>query len=38
MTPDDLADAFEGSAREGEKFFGDPRVYIERYLEDPRHV
>jgi acetyl-CoA/propionyl-CoA carboxylase biotin carboxyl carrier protein len=38
MTPDDLAEAFEGSAREGEKFFGDPRVYIERYLEDPRHV
>ena len=38
MTPDDLHEAFEGSAREGEKFFGDPRVYIERYLEDPRHV
>jgi acetyl-CoA/propionyl-CoA carboxylase biotin carboxyl carrier protein len=38
MTPNDLQDAFEGSAREGEKFFGDPRVYIERYLEDPRHV
>ncbi|MDX6653725.1 MAG: hypothetical protein QOH18_426, partial [Solirubrobacterales bacterium] len=37
-TPDDLQDAFEGSAREGDKFFGDPRVYIERYLEDPRHV
>src|SRR4249919_2165726 len=38
VTPDDLAEAFEGAAREGEKFFGDPRVYIERYLEDPRHV
>jgi acetyl-CoA/propionyl-CoA carboxylase, biotin carboxylase, biotin carboxyl carrier protein len=38
MTPDDLQEAFEGSAREGDKFFGDPRVYIERYLEDPRHV
>ncbi|HXR60147.1 MAG TPA: acetyl-CoA carboxylase biotin carboxylase subunit [Solirubrobacterales bacterium] len=38
MTPDDLEDAFEGSAREGEKFFSDSRVYIERYLEDPRHV
>jgi len=38
MTPDDLQDAYEGSSREGEKFFGDPRVYIERYLEDPRHV
>jgi acetyl-CoA/propionyl-CoA carboxylase biotin carboxyl carrier protein len=38
MSPDDLQDAFEGSGREGEKFFGDSRVYIERYLEDPRHV
>src|SRR3712207_6564353 len=33
-----LAEAFEGAAREGEKFFSDPRVYVERYLEDPRHV
>ncbi len=38
MTPDDLQEAFEGSAREGAKFFSDDRVYIERYLEDPRHV
>ena len=35
---DKLKDAFEGAAREGEKFFGDPSVYIERYLPDPRHV
>src|SRR5829696_8445883 len=33
-----LADAFEGAAREGEKFFSDPTVYLERYLPDPRHV
>jgi acetyl-CoA/propionyl-CoA carboxylase biotin carboxyl carrier protein len=33
-----LKDAFEGAAREGEKFFGDPTVYLERYLPDPRHV
>jgi acetyl-CoA/propionyl-CoA carboxylase biotin carboxyl carrier protein len=38
MTPDDLQEAFEASAREGEKFFSDDRVYIERYLENPRHV
>jgi acetyl-CoA/propionyl-CoA carboxylase biotin carboxyl carrier protein len=38
MTADDLQEAFEGAAREGEKFFSDSRVYIERYLEDPRHV
>ena len=35
---DELEDAFEGASREGEKFFSDPRVYLERYLEDPRHV
>jgi acetyl-CoA/propionyl-CoA carboxylase, biotin carboxylase, biotin carboxyl carrier protein len=34
----DLEAAFEGAAREGEKFFGDPTVYLERYLPDPRHV
>src|SRR3954469_10211750 len=38
MTPDDLQDAYEGASREGEKFFSDDRVYVERYLEDPRHV
>ena len=38
MTPGDLQEAFEGAAREGEKFFSDSRVYVERYLEDPRHV
>jgi acetyl-CoA/propionyl-CoA carboxylase biotin carboxyl carrier protein len=35
---DALEKAFEGAAREGEKFFSDPTVYIERYLPDPRHV
>jgi acetyl-CoA/propionyl-CoA carboxylase biotin carboxyl carrier protein len=34
----ELESAFEGASREGEKFFSDPRVYIERYLPDPRHV
>ena len=34
----ELEEAFEGAAREGEKFFSDPTVYLERYLEDPRHV
>jgi acetyl-CoA/propionyl-CoA carboxylase biotin carboxyl carrier protein len=38
QSDDELADAFEGASREGEKFFSDPTVYIERYLEDPRHV
>jgi acetyl-CoA/propionyl-CoA carboxylase biotin carboxyl carrier protein len=34
----DLEAAFEGAAREGEKFFSDATVYLERYLPDPRHV
>jgi acetyl-CoA/propionyl-CoA carboxylase biotin carboxyl carrier protein len=35
---DALDEAFEGAAREGEKFFSDSTVYVERYLPDPRHV
>ncbi|HEY1286125.1 MAG TPA: acetyl-CoA carboxylase biotin carboxylase subunit [Solirubrobacterales bacterium] len=38
LTEGELEEAFEGAAREGEKFFSDPRVYVERYLDDPRHV
>jgi acetyl-CoA/propionyl-CoA carboxylase biotin carboxyl carrier protein len=38
LSEDELQDAFEGAAREGEKFFGDATVYLERYLPDPRHV
>ncbi|HMH46920.1 MAG TPA: acetyl-CoA carboxylase biotin carboxylase subunit [Solirubrobacteraceae bacterium] len=38
LSEDELEDAFEGSSREGEKFFSDPTVYLERYLHDPRHV
>src|SRR5256885_4834469 len=38
LEADELEKAFEGAAREGEKFFSDPTVYIERYLPDPRHV
>jgi acetyl-CoA/propionyl-CoA carboxylase, biotin carboxylase, biotin carboxyl carrier protein len=38
LTEEELPGAFEGSSREGEKFFSDPTVYLERYLHDPRHV
>ena len=38
MTEDDLEGAFEGASGEGERFFSDPTVYLERYLPDPRHV
>jgi acetyl-CoA/propionyl-CoA carboxylase biotin carboxyl carrier protein len=35
---DELEAAYEGAGREGEKFFSDATVYLERYLDDPRHV
>jgi acetyl-CoA/propionyl-CoA/long-chain acyl-CoA carboxylase, biotin carboxylase, biotin carboxyl carrier protein len=35
---DDLERAFDTARREGEAYFSDPAVYLERYLEDPRHV
>jgi acetyl-CoA/propionyl-CoA carboxylase, biotin carboxylase, biotin carboxyl carrier protein len=36
--PDEAARAFESARREGQAYFGDDTVYVERYLEDPRHV
>ncbi|MBA2462070.1 MAG: acetyl-CoA carboxylase biotin carboxylase subunit [Actinobacteria bacterium] len=36
--PAEAERAFEAAGREGEKYFADGRVYVERYLEDPRHV
>ncbi len=38
LSDEELEAAFEGAAREGEKFFSDATVYLERYLPDPRHV
>jgi acetyl-CoA/propionyl-CoA/long-chain acyl-CoA carboxylase, biotin carboxylase, biotin carboxyl carrier protein len=38
LDADKLEEAFDGAAREGEKFFSDATVYLERYLPDPRHV
>ena len=34
----EAARAFESARREGEAYFSDASVYVERYLEDPRHV
>jgi acetyl-CoA/propionyl-CoA carboxylase biotin carboxyl carrier protein len=36
--PDEAGRAYESARREGEAYFSDDTVYIERYLEDPRHV
>ncbi len=37
-SPDEVERAFASARREGESYFADPTVYVERYLEDPRHV
>ena len=34
----DLATAIEGARREAEAAFGDPTVFLERYLQRPRHI
>jgi acetyl-CoA/propionyl-CoA carboxylase, biotin carboxylase, biotin carboxyl carrier protein len=36
--PDELGDALAGATGEAERYFADRRVFIERYLESPRHV
>jgi acetyl-CoA/propionyl-CoA/long-chain acyl-CoA carboxylase, biotin carboxylase, biotin carboxyl carrier protein len=36
--PEEAERAYESARREGEAYFSDPDVYVERYLEDPRHV
>ena len=35
---DEAAAAFASARREGESYFANSDVYVERYLEDPRHV
>src|SRR5215470_2292246 len=35
---DDVKRALESARREGESYFSDPTVYVERYIDDPRHV
>jgi acetyl-CoA/propionyl-CoA carboxylase biotin carboxyl carrier protein len=35
---DEAERAFESAQREGQAYFSDSTVYVERYLEDPRHV
>ena len=36
--PAEAERALDSARREGAKYFADPAVYVERYLEDPRHV
>jgi acetyl-CoA/propionyl-CoA carboxylase, biotin carboxylase, biotin carboxyl carrier protein len=36
--PEEIERALDSARREGEKYFADAAVYVERFLEDPRHV
>lgn len=35
---DEVANAFEGARREAQAYFGNSEVYLEKYIERPRHV
>jgi len=35
---DEVEAAFEGARREADAYFGNPEVYVEKYLIEPRHV
>ena len=35
---DELASAFRGARAEALGAFGDPRLYLEKYIENPRHI
>jgi len=37
-TDQDVKDGFEATQREGLNSFGDDRVFIEKFIEDPRHI
>ena len=37
-TPDDLSEAFSSARAEAKAAFGDDTVYLERYLDNPRHI
>ncbi|WP_435118462.1 acetyl-CoA carboxylase biotin carboxylase subunit [Halolamina sp. C58] len=36
--PEEAEDQFESAKREGEAYFDNANVYLERYLENPRHI
>src|SRR5438034_457672 len=37
-SPDEVERAFASARREGEAYFSDAAVYVEKLIEDPRHV
>ncbi|MFA6128178.1 MAG: biotin carboxylase N-terminal domain-containing protein [Bacteroidales bacterium] len=38
VDPADLENILESTSREAKSYFGDPTVYIEKYIEQPRHI
>jgi len=38
MNEEELKDGIEATSREAQSYFGDGTVYIEKYLEKPRHI
>ncbi len=36
--PDEVAEAMESAQREAQAYFGRPEIYLEKYLEWPRHI
>jgi 3-methylcrotonyl-CoA carboxylase alpha subunit len=36
--PSQLSEAISGASREAENAFGDNRVFIEKYIRNPRHI
>ncbi|MFB6132372.1 MAG: acetyl-CoA carboxylase biotin carboxylase subunit [Halanaeroarchaeum sp.] len=37
-SPDEVEEAFESAVREGEAYFDNPAVYVESFLEAPKHI
>ncbi len=37
-SPEEVAEAVESAQREAQSYFGRPEIYVERYLEWPRHI
>ncbi|SDJ32655.1 acetyl-CoA carboxylase biotin carboxylase subunit [Natronorubrum texcoconense] len=37
-TPEEAEEAFKNAKREGEAYFDNDAVYVERFLENPRHI
>ena len=36
--PDEAEEKYESAVREGEAYFSNPAVYLERFLDNPRHI